>query len=133
MNLSIQSEDINTKINKIFENNKIKDLNKFMSKRQCLNTVNMYMTYMFHLVQSAGILTTTIAAGYNMKELVWVGVGLNIFATLIHSYENINNTMSNKLLQDIKNIRNNNYIDEDLLIEVDEILKKKNTPSNVDI
>jgi hypothetical protein len=84
MNLSIQSEDINTKINKIFENNKIKDLNRFMSKRQCLNTVNMYMTYMFHLIQSAGILTTTIAAGYNKKELVWVGVGLNIFATLIH-------------------------------------------------
>jgi len=125
------TEDLNIQINKIFENNKIKDLNKFMSKRQCLNSVNMYMTYLFHLVQSAGILTTTIAAGYNKKELVWVGVGLNIFATLIHSYENINNTISSKLLQDIKNIRNNNYIDEDLIIDVDEIVKKKNVSSNI--
>ena len=131
MSLSIKSEDINTQINKIFENNKIKDLNRFMSKRQCLNSVNMYMTYMFHLIQSAGILTTTIAAGYNRKELVWVGVGLNIFATLIHAYETVNNTMSGKLLQDIKNIRNNNYIDEDLIIDVDEIVKKKTVSSNI--
>ena len=131
MSLIMPTEDLNIQINKIFENNKIKDLNKFMSKRQCLNSVNMYMTYLFHLVQSAGILTTTIAAGYNKKELVWVGVGLNIFATLIHSYENINNTISSKLLQDIKNIRNNNYIDEDLIIDVDEIVKKKNVSSNI--
>ena len=131
MNLSIQSNDINSQINKIFEENRIKDLKRFMYKRQCLNSLNLYMTYMFNLIQSAGILTTTIAAGYNKKELVWVGVGLNIFATLIHSYESINNRISSKLLQDIKHIRNNDYIDEDLIIDVDEVVKKKNISSNI--
>ena len=79
--------DIALEIQTILDNNKINDLNRFLNKRQCLNTTNTYLIYLFHLVQSAGILTTSIAAGTNNKELVWVGIGLNIFATLINVYE----------------------------------------------
>jgi hypothetical protein len=110
-------------IAEIFNNNKIDDLKKFLSKRRYLNTCNSYLAYLFYLVQSSGILVTTIGTGYNNNPLIWTGVGLNIVASLIHSYEQINNNMSAKLFKNIQNIKNNNYVDEDVLIDPEE---KKN-------
>ncbi len=78
------------------------------------------MSYLYYLVQSVGILTTTIGTGYNVKELIWTGIGVNILASLIHSYEQINNNLSIKLLKNIENIRKNNYIDEDVLVDLSE-------------
>ena len=105
-------KDISLEIQNILDSNKINDLNRFLNKRQCLNTTNTYLVYLFHLLQSAGILTTSIAAGSNNTELVWVGVGLNIFATLINVYEKTNNSISTKLFNDIKLIKENHYVDE---------------------
>ena len=67
--------------------------------------------------QSAGILTTTIATGYSMTQLIWVGVGLNVLASLINCLEQVNNSMSNKLMKDIDMIRNDTYVDEGILVE----------------
>jgi hypothetical protein len=75
---------------------------------------------LYYLVQSVGILTTTIGTGYNIKELIWSGIGVNVLASLIHSYEQVNNNVSIKLLKNIENIRKNNYIDEDVLIDLSE-------------
>lgn len=126
---STQKRDISIEIQTIFEDNKINDLKRFLSKRQCLNTANSYFVYLFHLVQSAGILTTSIAAGSNNTELVWVGVGLNIFATLINIYEKTNNSISAKLLNDIKLIKSNHYVDEGFIVETD-TNPNKNTNNN---
>jgi len=112
-----KNRDIALEIQTIFDNNKINDLNRFLDKRQCLNTTNTYLVYLFHLVQASGILTTSIAAGTNNTELVWVGVGLNIFATLINVYEKTNNSISAKLLSDIKLIKDNHYVDEGELVD----------------
>lgn len=112
-----KNRDIALEIQNIFDNNKINDLNRFLDKRQCLNTTNTYLVYLFHLVQASGILTTSIAAGTNNTELVWVGVGLNIFATLINVYEKTNNSISAKLLSDIKLIKDNHYVDEGELVD----------------
>ena len=49
---------------------------------------------------------------------------MNILASLIHSYEQINNNISIKLLKNIENIRKNSYIDEDVLIDLSEENKK---------
>ena len=76
-------------------------------------------------MQSLGILTTSIAIGSNNNELVWVGIGLNIFATLINIYEKTNNSISSKLLNDIKLIKSNpdkliiscNVMHEQLIID----------------
>jgi hypothetical protein len=111
------SRDISLEIQTIFDNNKINDLHRFLAKRQCLNTTNSYLIYLFHLVQASGILTTSIAAGTNNTQLVWIGVGLNIFATLINVYEKTNNSISAKLLSDIKLIRDNHYVDEGEFID----------------
>ena len=72
----------------------------------------MVLIYLFHIVQSAGILTTTIAAGYDMKLLVWVGVGLNITATLINVFEKTNSSISKNLMKDIQAIKEGSYVDE---------------------
>ena len=112
-----EPRNIAIEISTIFDDNKINDLKRFLKKRQCLNNTNAYLIYLFHLLQSAGILTTSIAASSNNTDLVWIGIGLNIVATLINVYEKINNTVSGKLLHDIKLIKTNNYVDESELID----------------
>jgi hypothetical protein len=108
---------ISTEIKEIFEKNKIEDLKRFLRRRQNLNNSNMYLIYLFHLVQSAGILTTTIAAGYDQRYLIWIGVGLNMLASLIDIYEKTNNNISKKLLADIQKIKEGTYVDEGTIVE----------------
>jgi hypothetical protein len=116
--------DVTLQIQEILENNKISDLKRFIKKRQTLNSCNVCLSYLFYLTQSIGILTTTIGTGYEVKELIWTGIGVNILASLIHSYEQINNNISIKLLKNIENIKKNTYIDEDVLIDLNEEDKK---------
>ena len=110
--------NVNTEIQTIFETNKLNDLKEFIKKRKCLNEWNMALIYLFHVIQSAGILTTTIAAGYDMKLLVWVGVGFNILASLINVFEKTNNGISKHLLKDINAIKDGTYVDEGTMIEM---------------
>jgi hypothetical protein len=110
-------EEIENEIKTIFNQNKINDLKKFIAKRNCLNISNQVLNYLFHIIQSAGVLTTTIAAGYDIKQLIWIGVGMNILASLINIFEKSNNAISKRLLKDINAIRNGTYIDEGMLIE----------------
>ncbi len=104
------------RIQQILDENKINDLMRFIEKRQCLNNANLYLNYIFHLLQSAGILTTAVASGYSLSYLIWVGLGLNVVATLIHIYEQTNNNISKRLLTNIEAIKNGNYTDEDILV-----------------
>lgn len=111
---------ISDEIQTILDANKLEDLKQFISRRKCLNTWNITLVYFFHVIQSAGILTTTIAAGYDNKELIWVGVGLNILASLINVFEKTNNGISKHLLKDIEAIKEGTYVDESEAIEVPE-------------
>ena len=122
------NKDIATQIQIILDDNKINDLKKFLDKRQCLNKTNNILIYLFHLIQSIGILTTSFAAGSNNINLVWLGITLNIFASLINVYEKTNDTILKKLMNDIKLIRTGNYIEEGELIDVD--TKNNNTFNN---
>ncbi len=118
------SRDIALEIREIFNNNQVDDLKRHMAHRQRLNACNHFFIYSFHFVQSAGILTTTIAAGSNNPLLVWVGVGLNLLASLIHVYEKTNESISKKLLKDIIAIKNGTYTDEGMISD-DNVDKKK--------
>jgi len=108
----VTAPDISMQIQAIFEENKLGDLKEFVRKRKCLNEFNTVLMYLFHIVQSAGILTTTIAAGYDMKELVWIGVGINIVASLINIFEKTNVGISKRLLKDIEAIRDGTFVDQ---------------------
>jgi hypothetical protein len=115
--LTVTAPDISMQIQAIFEQNKLGDLKEFVRKRKCLNEFNTVLMYLFHVVQSAGILTTTIAAGYDMKELIWIGVGINIVASLINIFEKTNLSISKHLMKDIEAIRNGTFVDESDVIE----------------
>jgi len=106
-------------IKEIFETQKLDDLKSMMARRRCLNTTNNVLIYLYHLVQSAGILTSSVAAGFNNQTLIWVGISLNIFASLIHVYEKTNNSIMRRLLYDIKSIKDGNYVAESELVDVD--------------
>lgn len=108
----VETPSIASEIQGIFERNKLSDLKEFVGRRKCLNEFNMALMYLFHIVQSAGILTTTIAAGYDMKELVWIGVGINIVASLINIFEKTNVGISKRLLKDIEAIRDGTFVDQ---------------------
>jgi hypothetical protein len=122
---------VSEEIRIIFEQNKIDDLRRFMTKRQRLNSVNTCLIYAFHIFQSAGILTTTIATGYNIRELIWVGVGLNVVSTLMNVFEKINTSISTKLMKDITSIREDKYVDEGTIVN-DIKDKDKAKESNAD-
>lgn len=110
--------DTTFEIKNIFEENKLEDLKRFIKKRNCLNSWNMSLIYLFHITQSAGILVTTIAAGYDRKEIIWVGVGLNILAGLITVFEKTNNGISKNLLKDIEAIKNGTFVDEGMVVDL---------------
>jgi len=119
-----ENQSVSIQIKKVFQENVLSDLKRFMEKRQCLNQTNMVLIYLFHIVQSAGILTTTIATGYNIREYIWIGVGLNVLASLINAFEQTNNNISKKLLQDIQSIKDGKYVDEGIAVESKKSSKK---------
>lgn len=92
---------VQAEIDEIFEQNRLNDLKFFMGRRRSLNNCNLFLVYLFHIIQSAGVLTTTIAAGYDIKYLVWIGTAMNIVASLIHVFEKQNDSMSKRMLKDI--------------------------------
>ena len=96
----------------ILDENTIDDLKGLLNRRQYLNHCNIYLIYLFHFVQSAGILTTTIATGYNYTYLIWVGVGLNVLASLLNVYEKTNSNLLKTYLKDIDSIKNGKFTDE---------------------
>ncbi len=80
-----------------------------------------------------GLMTTSVAQSYNMNNIVWVGIGLNSLATLIHTFEQTNTKLSNHMLENITNIKNGTYVDEGILIDIDErkgISTNTNTNTN---
>jgi hypothetical protein len=111
-------------IKNILESNRLKDLKIFIQQRENLNCYNVYLIYIFHVVQSAGILTTSLAAGYNLKFLIWLGVSLNALATLITIFEKTNNSISDRLMENIQEIKKGNYIDELNLVNPDEEINR---------
>jgi hypothetical protein len=123
--MATASIDVSTEIQKILETNKLEDLKEFIKKRNCLNSWNIALIYLFHIIQSAGILTTTIAAGYDIKAFVWVGVGLNILASLITVFEKTNNSISKNLLKDIQAIKDGTFVDEGVAVETPDKDKKE--------
>lgn len=106
---------IQTQIKDVLANNVLSDLKRFIEKRQCLKESNNILVYLFHIVQSAGILTTTIATGYNNRQYIWLGVGLNVLASLINAIEQTNNNISKKLMTDIQLIKDGKYVDDGIV------------------
>jgi hypothetical protein len=112
------------KIAEIFETNKINDLKRFIEKREQFNQYNIYIRYFYYVIHYSSILSTTFAVGYVggincddpaiqvVKELIWGGICLNMVSTVLTSFEQMNKNISKKMMRDILNIKNGNYVDE---------------------
>ncbi len=109
----------------LLQANKMSDLKRFISNRHCLNTSNICFTYLFYVVQMVGLLTTSVAQSYGSTNIVWLGIGLNSLATLIHTFEQTNNKLSKHILDNIISIKNGTYIDEGILINIDDKSERK--------
>jgi hypothetical protein len=126
----MQNDETLHEITNILQQNKLADLKRFLQQRQCLNITNTAFVYLFHLVQSAGILVSSYAAGTNDSRYAWIGITLNVIATLIHSYEKTNNSILGKLMIDVNRIRDGTYVDEGVLIDIKEPLESNTPQSN---
>lgn len=127
------------KIKKIFDDNKINDLTRFIEKRQAINYCNIRLRYVYYTFHYSSILVTTIAVGFHdnhfqkndMVNMVWLGIGLNILSTLIHAFEKMNRNVSKKILANINKIKSGEYVDEsELLDSVNESSIKSNQNNN---
>ena len=113
----MNKDEIKEKITFIFDNNQLDDLETFIYKRQCLNTCNVYLLYLFHLIQTIGIITTSYGTSLNNTNIIWTGIILNSTASLIQVFEKLNYSQLKKLLNDIQNIKNDKYTDETPLVD----------------
>ena len=111
----------NITVNEILEKNKFDDLKNFLSRRHALNRCNSCMIYLFHIIQTVGILVSSISASTNDTRLLWLGIGLNMTASVIQIYEKINNDQMKRILLDIQSIKNGTYIDENAYIDPEAI------------
>jgi hypothetical protein len=111
------SSNVKSEIKRIFDENKLDDLKRFMSKRQFLNQCSVYMLYLFHLIQSAGILISSVGASTSDTKFIWTGIALNMVASIIQVYEKINDGQLKRLFRDIKAIKDDKYVDESPLVD----------------
>ena len=115
----------NSEIDLILHENSVEDLKYFIKKRKCLTTCNIFLCYFFHFIHTSGMMITTVAASYNYTEILWIGIGLNALASIISIYEKTNQSISDKMLDNIKHIKEGNYIDESQIVPIDEPENKK--------
>jgi hypothetical protein len=121
MNNTITTLTTSQQIEKIFDENRLNDLKRFLDKRHCLNDFNTFLVFLFYLVQSSGIMVTMIGSAYNNQQFIWIGIGLNLTASLINVYEKVNNNLMKNMLTNIQAIKNNNYVDEAALVDLENI------------
>lgn len=117
---------------KMINDNKMRDLGKFLRRREKLNTCNIFLIYIFFIFQSAGIFLTAASSRYNNSTLncknsssnvnhnavlLWCGVACTFFASIINTFEHVNNSISEKTLADIIDIKEGNYVDERVVVQ----------------
>ena len=120
-NLINQKEYLSKQIDNILNENIVNDLKKDLSTRSCLNKCNIGLIYLFHLLQTCGLISTTLSSTYNLNYLLWIGITCNSMASLIIIYEKINENISNTMLADINLIKDGKYVDESP-IEINEAI-----------
>jgi hypothetical protein len=116
-------ETTSMKIKKIFDDNKINDLHRFIEKRQNINSCNVKLRYLYYTFHYSSILVTTVAVSFqtsnfeqihiiNMVDMIWIGIALNILSTMVNAFEKMNKAISKKILSDIYKIKSGEYVDE---------------------
>lgn len=128
----ITDEETRIKINNIINKNKVDDLLRFINKRQNLNCSNQLFGYLFYIIQTISIFSTSLGQYNGNAYLIWSGIGLTSIGTLVHAIINSNTKINSSLMNNITHIKNGNYIDELNINALDE-KKVDNTATIVPI
>ena len=123
----ITDEQTAIKINNIINKNKVDDLIRFMNKRQNINCSNQFMGYLFYMIQTVSVFSTSLGQYNSNVYLIWTGIGLTSVGTLVHAIINSNNKINTSLMSNIKAIHKGDYIDEVAIDGLDDN-KKGSTP-----
>jgi hypothetical protein len=126
--MSADCPTVDKQIELILQTNQVRDLCGFIKMRHFLNRCNFCMIYLFHIMQTTGILITTVATGSDMKVLMWVGIAFHCTASLVAIFEKNNVAISKKLLHDIEAIKSRTYVDESPLAADIEAPRARPTP-----
>ncbi len=121
-NIVITDEETAIKINNIINKNKVDDLIRFMNKRQNINCGNQVLGYLFYLIQTISVFSTSLGQYNENVYLIWTGIGLTSVGTLIHAIINSNNKINSSLMANIRSIHSGDYVDE---IAIDGLDDKK--------
>jgi len=109
----LSPNDAKLEINQYFCNFQVEEFKNLVTSHKRLAFVNKKLMYTFHLIQSAGIFITTISQSYNDRSFIWLGIGLNVIASLLRAYESMNEEIIKKALVNIQHIRESMYVDDD--------------------
>ena len=131
-NITKCKNDLQNEIEIIFQNNKVNDLKRFLSKREYLNVCNLIMLYLFHIIQSIGIFINSYGVSVNNYNIIWIGIGLNFIATIIQVFEKLNDTQLKKLFYEIERIKQDKYIDETQFVDIENIINNDKY-NNIDV
>ena len=96
---------VNNQIIAMFDENKLDECKEFIESYRRLTYINKKLMYSFHLIQAAGIFITTISQTYQERYLVWLGIGLNVIASLLRAYESMNEEIIKKSKVSLGQIR----------------------------
>jgi hypothetical protein len=106
-----------TQINEIILNKNIFKLKQLLSSRERLNKINVYIVYLFHLLQVSGIILSSYGTTIKNDNIIWLGIFLNFLASLFERYEKVNNALIKKMSVNITGIQKNKYYEESEIIE----------------
>ena len=121
-NIILTDEQTAIKINNLINKNKIDDLMRFINKRQNINCSNQLFGYLFYIIQTISVFSTSLGQYNSNVYLIWSGIGLTSVGTLIHAIINSNNKINTSLMTNIKAIHKGDYIDE---VAIDGLEEKK--------
>lgn len=118
LNKEIDLDEERTKeITNMLNANKVEDLVQFLKRRTCLNKANMLLIYVFHALQSAGIVFTSVSANVDRpQQFILIGLLCQIAASMLSTYQQVNASLSETTLRDIVAIKENTYVDQSVLI-----------------
>jgi len=122
----------NNEINQIFKEKELIDLKYFIKQRDSLNNTNILYIYGYHVINSSGIILTTVATYYDNKPCILAGITLNIVGQLLNTFVHLNNSISDRIYKNILRIKDNKYFGSTNLIDPDKdtLIKQSNSRSN---
>jgi len=128
----MNENNIQTKIRKILEETEFNELKKNIKHASIIHQTNIYLSYIFHLFQTSGILITTISTSYSSKQYLWLGIGLNFTASFFNAIERQNEILHKKILKKI-NLSRQKLIQYENIFLNDKLKSLKNNDIDIKI